>query len=422
MRLLWIINIPLPPLCEQMGWQKPFIGGWLYSSFKQLVNQKDINLFVASPYPHGREFVDKEINGVRYFAIPYGSHSTTKTHAFVRRYWKHINEEVKPDVVHIHGTEFAHGNDYVTACGGENVVVSIQGLVSVIASYYLGGLKKWDILMNVTLRDLLRRSTIYNDRKGFVRRGKIEVDTLKRIKHVIGRTEWDKAHVWAINPDANYYHCGETLRDSFYCHKWSYEKCTPHTIFLSQSEYPIKGLQIVLAALPLVLKKFPDTKIYVAGHDLTDRNPWYRYTGYANYISNLIMKLGLSENVVFTGSLTEEEICQRYLDSNLFICSSIIENSPNSLGEAQLLGVPVLASYAGGIPDMMGGDYSNLYRYDDAELLAYKICNTFIKREKAKSLEAVREAALLRHSSQKNLGELLDIYKNKIMNIDKKNL
>jgi len=134
------------------------------------------------------------------------------------------------------------------------------------------------------------------------------------------------------------------------------------------------------------------------------------------------MKLGLSENVVFTGSLTEEEICQRYLDSNLFICSSIIENSPNSLGEAQLLGVPVLASYAGGIPDMMGGDYSNLYRYDDAELLAYKICNTFIKREKAKSLEAVREAALLRHSSQKNLGELLDIYKNKIMNIDKKNL
>jgi glycosyltransferase involved in cell wall biosynthesis len=326
---------------------------------------------------------------------------------------------VKPDVVHIHGTEYAHGNDYVAACGGNNVVVSIQGLVGVIASYYLGGLQKRDILRNLTLRDILRKSTIYNNREDFVRRGEIEENTLKMVKHVIGRTEWDNAHVWAVNPTANYYHCGETLRDSFYCHKWSYETCIPHTIFLSQSEYPIKGLQIVLAALPLVLKEFPDTKVYVAGHDLTNQSPWYRYTGYAKFISNLIKKLGLKEYVIFTGSLNEEEICQRYLNSNLFICSSIIENSPNSLGEAQVLGVPVLASYAGGIPGMMSGNESNLYRFDDAELLAYKICNIFKKKEKAAPLDSLRKSALLRHSSKKNLDELLDIYKNRILNIEK---
>lgn len=410
MKVLWITNIPLPPLCEQMGWQKPFIGGWLYSSFKQLVNQKDIHLFVACPYPRGRNFVDKEIDGVRYFAIPYGFHSTTKTHAFVRRYWKHIYEEVKPDVVHIHGTEFAHGNDYVTACGCENVVISIQGLVSVIASYYLGGLRQWDIIKNVTFRDILRKSSIYNDRKDFVRRGVIEVDTLKRVKHVIGRTEWDKAHIWAINPNINYYHCDETLRDSFYCHQWSYNNCQPHSIFLSQSEYPIKGLHKVLAALPLVLKKYPDTMLYVAGKDITIRTPWYRYTGYGKYIRSLIKKMGLCKHVEFTGSLDEERICKRYLKSNLFICSSIIENSPNSLGEAQVLGMPILASYMGGVPDMMFFDAKQMYRFDDSEMLAYKICAVFDKKENIDSV-GYASRAIERHSCESNLEMAMQIYK-----------
>jgi len=410
MKILWIINIPLPPLCELMGWKKPVIGGWLYSAFKQLEIQEEIQLFVASPYSRGKELIDKEIEGVRYFAIPYGYRSTAKSHSFVRKYWKHINEIVRPDIVHIHGTEFAHGNDFVSACGGENVVISIQGLVSVIASYYLGGLQKWDIFKNVTLRDILRRSTIYNDRNDFLRRGRIEVDTLKRVKYVIGRTEWDKAHVWAINPSITYFYCGETLRDSFYNQKWHYDKCRPHSIFISQSGYPIKGLHIVLEALPLVIKNYPDTKLYVAGMDISNRKPWYRYTSYGKLIRKKITKLGLSGRVEFTGVLNEEQMCKQYLESNLFIISSCIENSPNSLGEAQVLGMPVLASYVGGVPDMMIENELFLYRYDDAKMLAYKISNIFAQKEEAAPSENTRELALKRHSPERNLSTLMGIY------------
>ena len=53
------------------------------------------------------------------------------------------------------------------------------------------------------------------------------------------------------------------------------------------------------------------------------------------------------------GKLSEEEMKQQFLKSNVFVCASVLENSPNTVGEAMLLGVPVVASRAGGIPDMI---------------------------------------------------------------------
>lgn len=61
---------------------------------------------------------------------------------------------------------------------------------------------------------------------------------------------------------------------------------------------------------------------------------------------------------------------QEYLNANVFICPSSLENSPNSLGEAQILGTPCLASYVGGIPDMMFGNEGYLYRFEEIEMLA----------------------------------------------------
>ena len=43
---------------------------------------------------------------------------------------------------------------------------------------------------------------------------------------------------------------------------------------------------------------------------------------------------------------------KEYLKANVYVLPSSVENSPNSLGEAMLLGVPCIASYAGGIPSM----------------------------------------------------------------------
>ena len=133
-----------------------------------------------------------------------------------------------------------------------------------------------------------------------------------------------------------------------------------------------------MEALPLVLKCFPDTKVYVAGADIHNQ-PWYRIGTYANYIKHLILKWNLNDVVKFVGNLNEEQMSQQYLKSNLFICCSAIENSPNSLGEAQVLGVPHLASFVGGIPEIVNYNSNVLYRFEETEMLAKKICDIFGK-------------------------------------------
>lgn len=57
--------------------------------------------------------------------------------------------------------------------------------------------------------------------------GKEEVFSIQKAGYVMGRTEWDEACTKQINPSANYIHCGETLRFSFYeeASQWNYEEC-----------------------------------------------------------------------------------------------------------------------------------------------------------------------------------------------------
>ena len=307
MRILWITNIPFPPICERMGWQTPAIGGWMYSSAKRVKAQEGIQLSVAFPYSRGKQFVSEQVDGIHYFAIPYGRKNPTRNYGFVQDCWRRINAAVNPDIVHIHGTEYAHGNDYIRACGADKVVVSIQGLLSACSQFYYAGIEKRDASFCVTLRDLIRKTTMLDESRNFARRGEIEIDTLRRVRHVIGRTSWDRAQVWAVNPGAVYHHCGEALRDPFYRNVWRYEACEPHSIFLSQAGYALKGLHMVVKALPLVLKRYPDTKVYVAGDDITNRKPWYRYTSYGRYIRMMLKDYGVADMVFFTGALDKSK-------------------------------------------------------------------------------------------------------------------
>jgi glycosyltransferase involved in cell wall biosynthesis len=163
--------------------------------------------------------------------------------------------------------------------------------------------------------------------------------------------------------------------------------------------------------MPLILRHFPDTIVRVAGYDITKANTFYdklKMTGYGLYIKRLIKKLKLDGKVTFTGNLNAEEMKNEYLKSNVFICPSTIENSPNSLGEAQILGVPCIASYVGGIPDMMDGNEENLYRFEEVEMLAEKVCRIFSNEGDQKNMI---ETAQMRHDPATNGNKLYSIYK-----------
>ena len=133
-------------------------------------------------------------------------------------------------------------------------------------------------------------------------------------------------------------------------------------------------------------------------------------TGYGNYISRLIKKLQLIENIRFLGYLDSDQMKEQYLQCNVFVCPSSLENSPNSVAEAQLLGVPVIASFVGGIPDMIPSkEMGTLYPFDDVNLLAHAIEDVFVNKSSYNGKIAQQEARM-RHDAHGITNSLLAIY------------
>ena len=411
MKILWITNILFPEAQSKLlgNCELKSSGGWMLGAAEGLIDRDGVKLYVATVSPLVKELTCIEGEHIVYYILPYGK-GNTKPNPKYQDYWIQVRSAINPDVVHIHGTEFSHGYEYMRACGSENVVVSIQGMKSAYYQYYHSGMSMADIYKNLTIRDIIRGSIIQGQRN-FKRSSKYEIEILKMAKHIIGRTSWDRARTWAINPDAQYHFCNETLREEFYDgSSWDYDKCRKHTIFLSQAGYPIKGLHQLLKAKPLILRHYPDTSIRIAGNDITNISTFWNYmhiTGYGKYIKRLINKFDLKDKVIFTGQLNANEMKAEYLSANVFVCPSTIENSPNSLGEAQILGVPCVSSYAGGAMDMMENNTDNLYRFEEIEMLAYKICQIFGREERQVDM---RDLALKRHDPFVNAAKLVDIY------------
>lgn len=414
MRVLWISNIIFPEVCDKLNLAKPSIGGWMYSLLESLKSQSTIEFSVATTYK-GDTLQKYTIDNVVYYLLPLQK-SNLKYNRSLELYWQTVVEDFKPDLVHIHGTEYALSLPFLIRCKNVKTIVSIQGIVSKISDYYEAGIKKIDIFKNITFRDILRFDTIFQGKQSMFKRGQIEKEIIKKTNFIMGRTQWDRSHTFFINPSAPYFFCNETLRSGFYDKQWSISQCEKYSIFISQARIPIKGLHKVIEAVALIKHEFPEIKIYIAGNKFTKKDNLIdriRLTGYGKYILSLIKKNNLKNHIVFTGELNEEEMIDRYLKSNLFICPSSIENSPNSLGEAQILGVPCIASYVGGVSDMVkDGETGFLYRFEEVEMLALKMAQVFqmSSNDLDQLSNSEREVALKRHNRKDNIQTLLDIY------------
>jgi glycosyltransferase involved in cell wall biosynthesis len=294
-----------------------------------------------------------------------------------------------------------------------HMVASIQGLCRFLAEHYTDGIPVKSCRKS-TFRDLIRKDNILQQQEKFRLRGELETKALEKLQHAIGRTDWDHECVKSINPDITYHFCNETLRENFYEDSWQYHSCTRYRIFASACNYPIKGFHYLLEAFARVVKTYPDATLAVTGSSFLakDLKGKLRQSSYETYLASLAKKYRLEDKLVFLGHLSAEKMKQAYLNANVFVLPSTLENSPNSLGEAMLLGVPSVAANVGGVRNLMkDGSEGRIYEAGQVDTLAKHILELFALEERAAVIGcAARNHALATHDPEKNLRDLMNIY------------
>ena len=173
-----------------------------------------------------------------------------------------------------------------------------------------------------------------------------------------------------------------------------------------------KGLHVLLQAMPEVVRKYPDVKLYAMGGEVK----WS--DDYKDLINKIITDNNLSENVELMGMQKPETVKEYLHKCNMVVIPEQWENmSPVLVAEAMTLGRPIVASRIGGIPEFVDGKTNGLLAtHSDPHDFAEKIITCLDDPVKAKAM------GLKAKSDSKNIFDenkikvkLIDLYK-KLLN------
>ncbi len=390
------------------------LGGWVESMATRLKEYSDVKLAIACKTGKANSF-DKVIDGIRYFSLNYDGKTKIDE---LENLCKRIIEDFQPDAIQVEGTEFLHAKAMLNVGNSMNIptVVSLQGILNGQYQYQCGQLQIDDMMWSCSIKKIFTAWILHlRKTRWFKPRMKTERETISKAKYLIGRTTWDRAHSYKLNPDAKYFTCNRILREPFYKYKWDINEIEKHSLYVGNGYYALKGVQYVIEALPQLIREYPDIKLYVAGvkpFEKNDKRPFYK-KGYGLYLEKLIKDLGVEDHIEFTGPLNADEVAQKLSKVHAYVLCSAIENSPNTLGEAMCIGTPSVAAYVGGVSDMATDNEESLfYRNDDPALLAWNIKRIFDNDELALKLsENGKKKARITHDADENSKALYDIYK-----------
>lgn len=414
MKVLWITNVAIKEAGETMGHTAVLSVSWLDSLSESIRNK--LELTICYPTNETKELQEGNGIGVTFYAVPRKSRSGTKYEKELKTYFSHIYMKIKPDVIHIWGTEFPHTLSAVEAAEGcgciDRVVISIQGLTSIYSRHFMADIPYY-VRHMYSVKNILKGYNLNSQRNDYRKRGQYEEQALQMVKHVIGRTDWDKACIERINKAVNYHLNNETLRKDFYSGRWEYERCGKNSIFVPQSGSPIKGMHWALEIVAQLKEKYPDVHIYTTGKNIAGKLKLaekIRLGSYDIYIRKLIKKYKLEDHITFLGTLSADEMKQQYLKANVFLLPSAIENSPNSLGEAMILGTPVVVADVGGVKNLVEHEKEGLvFPHDEPYVAAYYIQRIF-ENPVNSMVSKAREHAKVTHCLKKNETDLMNIY------------
>lgn len=393
------------------------IQGWMISLENEIKKYKDIQLEVA--YFTNKEELPFIFDGVRYY--PMNKNIFNQKFGIGRIFERHISitrkdkkaikimldvvNQSHPDIIHIHGTEESFGliMEYIK---NTPIVFSIQGLIAPIKEKYFSGIAQQQAYKYDSLFDYLKGDSIRNQYKSFNYRAEREKQYLSHAKYIFGRTFWDKGCTLALNPQRKYFTVNEILRPEFYTKQWKGHISQDKIKIVSTISGGIyKGYETILKTAS-ILKQYSyiNYEWHIAGY--SPKNKWV-------HISEKITNIQSKEcNIIFHDRMDAEPLSDLLCQSDIYVHVSHIENSPNSVCEAMLLGLPVIASYSGGTASLLEHNKEGiLYQDGDPYVLAGVI--KYFQQNPTTAQQYASNAyqrAQIRHNKENIINEIIKGY------------
>jgi glycosyltransferase involved in cell wall biosynthesis len=315
-----------------------------------------------------------------------------------------IGRRFKPELVHIHGTEHYLGLAALQVPAP--AVATLQGIANVYDRFVLDGFTCSEVIRSVFTRDFLRGTGIVHGQMSMHHRALVESRIVGGLSSFIGQTDWDRDVLRLLNPPATYYHSECIMQRAFYEHAWRRPEAPVKTIYCTSGAAPYKGLEMLIEALALLRSAgYRQLRLKVAG-PIPDSTMWAP-------LSRRAARRSVTDAVTWLGPLGADGLVRELQTADVYVLPSHIENQPNSLLEAMLLGVPCVAAAVGGVPELIAHGRSGLIYHDsDAFALAAAVARLLDDPDYACSLgETARVQAHARYDREAVAHRTGEIYR-----------
>lgn len=404
MRVLWLSNK------VQSDTDRGATGTWLDAMARLLVESGEVELGNIAQGPVA-ETTRQDCGAIQQWVVPAKAkpqRDGLPALRFVEEIVRAVNE-FSPDLVHVWGVESFWGLLTARRIICYPVLLEMQGLKGAIARVFAGGLGAREQLACIGLKEIVRGATIHQQRARFEKWGGFEREIVRGHRFVVTQSDWIRAWVVSVNPTCALFSSDLVLRKPFYnAVPWQFHNA--NTVLCSAAyASPFKGLHVALRAVAILKKRIPDIRLRIAG--ALQRNG-IRRDGYIRWLNQQIADLSLQENVIWLGMLNADEIITEIRRSGVMLMPSFIENCSTTMQEAMRIGIPVVASYAGGLPSLAHDEESALFfPPGDEAMAAYQLERVLTDRDLAERLSRnARAIALVRNDPQRILQKQLEIY------------
>lgn len=407
MKILWF-EISIPSRYRNTG---QVTAGWQDALENIVLQCKDIKLYVAFESTQYKEV--RVIDGITY--IPMYTHYsfwerkrsqltwTVNEHKVIEQGRKVI-ELYRPDLIQVFGNEWPYG--LLAQYTDTPLVIHIQGsIVPYNNALYPPRYNGYTMVKaaGFNLRKDWHRLNDYCRDKS---RLEMERRIWKVVHHYMGRTSWDKALVNTLTKAATYHHVDEALRPEFLNTKkhWMLPPDKKIKLLSVGCSSFWKGIDVMLKTAHVLKEAGADFEWNVAGGMSDELKQIVESKEHLKYADN---------NIRFLGFCSPERLIDEMCQSTMYVHTAYIENSPNSICEAQLIGMPIVSTMVGGVATLVrNGVEGDLLPANDPWQLANAIVELAKDKGRMKAYSVnSRQHALERHNPEHILQQLLGCYK-----------